>query len=195
MRLIDLTGQRFEKLTVLERSFTPSREQNPKRRAYWLCQCDCGNKKVIVGDSLRSGDSTSCGCFQRERISKRSTKHGYSTDKRGIEPEYTAWCNARRRCLETGNWQYPNYGGRGIRFFEGWQGEHGFENFISHIGPKPEPKRKFSLDRIDVNGNYEPGNVRWATYKQQSDNRRVKYITDFSDHDLLAEVTRRGLSC
>ena len=108
---------------------------------------------------LTSGTVISCGCYNEER----SRVHGTSGT-----PEYKAWVSARRRCREPGDKAYPRYGGRGIRMHEAWIDDPGA--FIAHVGPRPSPDH--SIDRIDVNGHYEPGNVRWATRFQQGCNKR-----------------------
>jgi hypothetical protein len=151
---INLRGQKFGRLTVIQ--------QAPCDRfggARWECRCDCGATKIANSARLRNGDTTSCGCYHREVI----TRHGGS-----YSVEYTAWQDMKARCTNPNDPYWEDYGGRGIRVCKEWQND--YSAFLAHIGPKPSPE--LSLDRIDNNGNYKPGNVRWATKKEQNDNRR-----------------------
>lgn len=118
-------------------------------------KCDCGSVRSAVYSHLVSGRSSSCG-------------HGIARHGRSGTPEYTAWRDLKKRCLNPLDGDYPNYGGRGIRVCDEWV--NSFEAFYEHIGPKPSPD--MSVDRIDNDGNYEPGNVRWATATEQRHNQR-----------------------
>jgi hypothetical protein len=159
-RFIDLTGQRFGRLFVLARAI------NRGKVAVWQCQCDCGQIKIIPGRNLRDGISQSCGCLQRERSSANckatKTKHGYKGT-----PTYTSWIEMRRRCSRSHRAEFRNYGARGISVCQEWL--NSFEAFLRDMGTRPEGK---SLDRINNDGNYEPGNCRWATLIEQRRNRR-----------------------
>lgn len=109
--------------------------------------------------------------------------------------EYALWHSIKQRCYNKNSTSYRNYGGRGIAVCDRWlePNGQGFINFIEDIGRKPEPRNKYSFDRINNNGNYEPSNVRWATRSEQQYNRRpVKTIQSFSDEDLLKELSYRG---
>jgi len=169
MRLIDLTGQVFGRLTVLHRH-TDSRS----KRSRWVCLCDCGSSVVVFSNNLRRGHTQSCGCL----VGDTNTKHGFHAD-----PRYMALISMRQRCLNPNNPSYPNYGGRGIQVCERWlDPEMGVAWFLKDVGerpPNPEGwdsrKAYYSLDRIDNDGDYEPGNVRWATPSQQQSNRRVSF--------------------
>ncbi len=159
----DLTGKVFGRLTVLEFR----REGKIKK---WLCVCECGNKKIIWGSSLKGGTTQSCGCLQKERTSKAKRTHGhtaahlYNCETR----EYKAWCLMKYRCNNPHYHEYATYGGRGVKVCERWQ--NSFENFYADMGDKPTPKH--TLDRFpDQNGDYGPTNCRWATQLVQQGNR------------------------
>lgn len=157
------TGKRFGRWLVF--SFFA---QLPNQ-IYWLCRCDCGVWKTVLAPSLVNGRSQSCGCLGRELTVLRGFRHGWSDT-----PEYRAFIKARGRCTDPDNYAYsPNYGARGIEFrFTS------FEQFIADIGPRPSSKH--SLDRIDNEGHYEPGNVRWATMGVQLRNRRTTRLITFN---------------
>lgn len=154
----DLTGQRFGKLVAL--SFVRHKTKGSNNQSQWLCRCDCGKEKPIFRGALINGKSTSCGCNTR-------TANG-DASRGSIAPEYSTWLGMRKRCTDSKSKAWPHYGGRGIKVCERW--ENDYQKFLSDVGRRPTPKH--SIDRIDVNGNYEPGNVRWATREQQIGNRR-----------------------
>jgi hypothetical protein len=189
--VIDLTNQRFGRWSVLNRT-----ANNKHGRPQWLCQCACGQQKIINGGSLKTGLSQSCGCLQKELITKRSInnkfshRHGDATHKNRA-PEYAAWSRMHNRCKNSNDRKYKDYGGRGITVCERWES---YENFLIDMGRRPSPKH--SLDRIDVNGNYEPSNCRWATAKEQVNNRRkIGMLVNFTTAELEAELIRRRDSC
>jgi hypothetical protein len=158
----DLTGQKFTRLLVIKSA------KSIGNGTRWLCQCDCGSKKVIRDCHLRNGSTQSCGCWRRERATAANITHGATRHGQPI-PEWTTWASMNQRCENPKRKDFKNYGGRGITVCEEWR--HSFPAFFAHIGPKPSPKH--TLDRYPNNdGNYEPGNVRWATYSEQNRNKR-----------------------
>jgi hypothetical protein len=154
VRLIDLSGKRFGRWTVLARRPQPG-------RAVWICVCDCGREGVIYGAHLRGGFSRSYGCLQRDHL----VTHGHTRGGRATRV-YRCWGNMLQRCFNPNNPTFVWYGARGIGVCERWLG---FQNFVADMG-HPPPLR--SLDRIDVDGNYEPSNCHWATVAEQYRNRR-----------------------
>lgn len=165
-KLIDITGQKFGRLTVIERYDVSNRSVR------WLCVCECGNKTKVTGYALRSGHSNSCGCLSREMSVTRKKKHGQSKcNSWGETGAYKSWCSMLQRCVNTKNPYYSNYGARGITVCNDWRD---FQNFYRDMGPRPIGS---SIDRIDGNGNYEPGNCRWADrVTQQNNTRRNRLI-------------------
>jgi hypothetical protein len=159
-RLVDITGRRFGRLSVLGRANVGG------KHVMWICRCDCGETATVRGSAMKSGNSTTCGCGVREAMSrtgKTNKTHGQSRT-----PEYRAWARMLHRCYHTGDIKYTLYGGRGVTVCDRWH--ESFETFVSDMGPRPSPGH--SLDRRDSNGVYEPSNCRWATLSQQNKNRR-----------------------
>lgn len=162
----DMTGLTFGKLTVIAIG------EGTGRHTYWDCLCQCGKKSTVSGDQLRSGKTTSCGCRRAEANKETRMTHGHTAEDKK-SPEYESWAGMNKRCHNPNNHAYANYGGRGIEVCPEWRDS--FEAFLDHVGMKPSPKH--SIDRINNDGNYEPGNVRWATAKQQANNRRTNVRT------------------
>ncbi|GAB6728147.1 hypothetical protein [Streptococcus uberis] len=174
----DYTGQRFGRLLVIERL-----PQKPYTKATYKCKCDCGNEIVVRSSNLATGHSTSCGCLVR--------KHGLAKKER----LYNIWVGMRQRCNNESSKDYPKYGGRGIEICDEWNDYLSFRNWATSNGYSDN----LSIDRIDVNGNYEPSNCRWADYKTQANNQsnnhlitfngRTKNIKQWSEETGISNVT------
>lgn len=173
-KLIDLTGMRFARLTVIRRE---GYVQRNTKQPVWLCRCVCGTEKLIMGATLRNGTTTSCGCFQRESTSIRSKKHG----AKGT-PEHNSWRGMRGRCDNPNNTHYAQYGGRGITYCSRWTE---FENFHADMGDRPAGH---TLDRYpDNDGDYGPDNCRWATTKQQGHNTQRTVLVTYEGTTLCVK--------
>ena len=155
----DLTGKKFCRLRVLGFSHTKA------RKSYWECKCSCGKFSTVRSDCLKSGETTSCGCAQRERAGEY-VKHGGTGT-----PEYKCWQKMRERCNNPNDKNYKNYGGRGIEITSRWDD---FKLFYSDMGRRPSDI--YSIDRINNEEGYEPSNCRWATKKEQANNRRSNVL-------------------
>lgn len=169
---IKLDGKRFNRLFVIKYDF--------KYKKY-LCKCTCGTEKLIQSGALRNGFTKSCGCLSSESTSKRFLKHGFASNYK-IEKIYSVWTSMKQRCFNKKNPFFKQYGGRGIKVCERWMV---FENFYKDMG---NPKPGMSINRINNNGNYEPGNCEWTTRKiQQNNTRRNKLFTLNGISKTLAE--------
>lgn len=159
----DLTGRRFGRLTAVQ--YEGKRTSNGRT---WVCRCDCGAERTVPANSLRSGNTTSCGCYHREKAATQSTRHGKVRAR-----IYNIWCGMRGRCNNRKHRDYANYGGRGITVCERWQK---FESFYADMG---DPLPGTSIDRIDNDKGYSPSNCRWATPSTQLANRRCSILIHF----------------
>ncbi len=162
---LDLSGEQVGRLVVTTRW---RRCKNKRREIQWLCHCSCGRKTWVFTVNLRRLHTLSCGCFLADLTAKRSTTHGH-TRGRTKSPEYRSWRAMIQRCTNPTNNRYSNYGGRGITVCPRWRDS--FEHFLSDMGLRPNGQ---TLDRLNSDGNYEPGNCRWATASEQNRNRRPR---------------------
>lgn len=163
-------GDRFGKLVVIE----SVRATGVKTK--WRCLCDCGNESIIRQDHLNSGATMSCGCLAAE------TNGAYKTRT------YSSWSSMRQRCLNPKAPNYQNYGGRGVHICARWL--ESFENFLADMGVRPAGT---TLERDETNQNYEPGNCRWATPKEQARNRRNNRLVEFEGEEItMSEAAERS---
>jgi hypothetical protein len=163
-RIIDLSGLRFGRLVV-------SRDSGRRsfKSVIWECLCDCGNATFVLAGNLRRGRTTSCGCYHREITSLAKRTHGEGHNR---SDEYSVWSGIKQRCTNPQDSSYRNYGGRGITMCARWL--ISYESFLSDIGRRPS--KLHSIERAANNGNYEPGNCRWATAAEQARNQRRNLI-------------------
>jgi hypothetical protein len=162
MPLIDLTGHKYGRLTVVRRV------KNRGKHVRWFCKCECGGATVTSTTSLRQGNTQSCGCLQSERARDYHTTHNKSRDADGKLPRlYRVWSQMRQRCRNPNNEKYIYYGERGIGICEEWEDYQVFYDWAMANGYR----QSLSIDRIDNNGWYEPENCRWATVQVQNKNK------------------------
>ena len=177
---VNLTGHCYHSLTVVKQS--PIRTINKKIQ--WVCQCTCGKMTLVITQHLVSGNTKSCGC----RRVKTTREQGFKNKTHGMTatPEYKAWQSMKDRCYNPDNENFHNYGGRGIIVWEEW---FYFDRFFKDMGHRPG--QGYSLERNDVNGNYEPGNCRWATAVEQSNNKRCNQFYTFNGKtSTVAQIAR-----
>ena len=181
-KFLDLTGQRFGKLTVIK--FSKDVQSGNRKRKYWLCQCDCGNLKEVRTDGLTRGTTKSCGCLKVENSYKNLT------DKYQFKPKYKVrnrklyfvWRDIKMRCDDISN---KRYGGRGITICNEWLNFDNFALWALNNGYK----EGLSIDRINNDGNYEPSNCRWVTMKEQCRNKSTNILIEYKDQNItLAEL-------
>lgn len=165
----------FDRLTVLD-------EPAGRRNGYivWECICACGVKKAFHANHLLRGRTKSCGCLRREVSKAKATTHGRSKTL-----AHGRWAAMHERCRAPNSYAFKWYGARGIKVCKRWSGSHGFANFLADMGERPDG---YSLDRIDNDGDYEPGNCRWATPTEQVANRR-DYVPAHGEAQGAAKLT------
>jgi len=174
-KAIDLSNQQFGKLKVIKRA--PS----PDNRARWQCQCECGGTCVVKGTNLRAGQTTSCGC-NRRLAGERARTHNLSHSR-----IYRTWANMKTRCYNAKSENYPEYGGRGIRVCEEWLEFEPFNAWAVNNGYA----ENLSIDRMNVNGNYEPSNCQWITMEEQQGNKTSSHLETFrGETHTIAEWAR-----
>lgn len=162
-RIVNLAGQRFGRLLVLEEDMT-----NDEKKAKWICKCDCGNIVSVYGHNLKYGTTKSCGCLYADRKGEKHPRYKQNAIAR--HRLSATWYSMKQRCFSPNATEYSAYGGRGITVCSEWKNDFWkFVDYVSKLEHYGEEGR--TLDRIDNNGNYEPGNVRWATKEQQYQNR------------------------
>ena len=162
---VDRTGQRFHFLVVISLS-----RKDKHGHSFWNCRCDCGSEKVVAASSFTRGGVKSCGCKTGELIAKARTTHGGTNTT-----EFWIWRSMKARCLNPNHKAFKNYGGRGIKICERWL--HSFDNFLADMGPRPAG---YSINRIDNDGDYKPGNCEWVTWVEQQNNRRSNHLLEFN---------------
>lgn len=165
-RVVDITGNRYGRLVA---DFPVEIKANVGQ--LWLCKCDCGNDTIVPAKRLRAGKVKSCGCLRNEKISEVNKKHGKSHKSR----LYNVWVGMRQRCNDPAHKSYMNYGGRGIKVCQEWNDFETFERWANQNGyDKDAPYSECTLDRINVDGDYDPSNCRWADAKMQANNKRAR---------------------
>ena len=178
---IDLTGRIFGRLTV------KSRIVPPKGRTLFVCACECGNEVTVNGSDLQTGNNVSCGCLRVSRIGAVNYKHG-AASKGDLTGAYRSWRTMKDRCYNEDNNRFYAYGARGIQVCDRWRDS--FENFFADMGERPDG---YTLDRIDVNADYSPGNCRWASVSEQARNQRTNVWYQVGDERMIQADVARAL--
>lgn len=186
--LKEYINRKFGRLTIISEGKTVKYIKN--NVLYVNCICECGTKKEIELNSIIRGKSKSCGCYSREISSINSTKHGKLKGLGKIKNlEYHIWIKMKSRCNNPNDRSYKHYGKRGIKVCERWMSS--YVNFIDDLGERPEPKKDYSLERIDVNGDYCPENCKWVLKSEQSKNQRRTKLIKYNNKSLcLADWCR-----
>lgn len=166
----DLSGQKFNNLQVLEYSYTKN------NRGYWKCKCSCGNIRIVETNKLKSGRIKSCGCLNKNKKGIENSLFKHGLEKTRI---YSTWDNMKARCYNIKNKRFKNYGDRGIKICDEWKNNFmSFYNWAMENGYRDD----LTIDRIDVNGNYEPSNCRWVTWKEQANNKTTNHYVEYNGY-------------
>lgn len=163
---VDLTGKKFGRLTVIRET-----DQRKSGSVVWECKCDCGNTVFVSQNHLSRGATVSCGCYNAEKDKTHGMSHTHL---------HTVWACMKDRCLNPNHPQFKDYGGRGIKICDEWLDSSAFIEWAKENGYREDERGKCTLDRIDVNGNYEPSNCRWVSMKEQCRNRRNNVIIEYN---------------
>ncbi len=172
-RSIDLTRKRFSRLVVAEQA-----GKDKYGKILWLCQCDCGEEKIVQSGHLKSGHTQSCGCLRKDMIKKtglNNIRHGHTKNKE-LSQIYISWKNMKARCINPNNSSYENYGGREIAVCERWM--NSFAQFTKDMGE--HPGSGYSIHRVNNNKGYCRENCRWATKKEQARNKRNNKLISYN---------------
>lgn len=185
---IDEIGNRYGRLLVVGES-----DRNYHGTKRWICKCDCGEVVSVTGADLRKGHTTSCGCYHREMFGEMASSR--KTHGKSKQRLYKIWSSMKTRCYDTNSDFYKYYGGRGIRICDEWMGSDGFQHFwdwaYANGYDENAKKGQCTIDRIDVNGNYEPSNCRWTTNLQQANNKRTNhFVTIGNEKRTISEWSR-----
>ena len=175
-KFIDLTGKKFDRLTVIERTNDYIVPKTGKHQAQWKCQCECGNFTNVSSSDLNSGHTKSCGCHKTTKLTSFSAKHGLC-QRTNRHPLTVVWNSMKKRCYNSSNSHYKDYGGRGITVCDEWKND--FQTFFDWAMANGY-STNLEIDRIDVNGNYEPSNCRWVTILEQAKNKRNTLRAEFN---------------
>lgn len=169
----DLSGKEYGYLTVIRR-VEDKELSSGRKKAQYLCICDCGKTLYVVADSLRTGSTKSCGCHHSDPLKQYSTKHG-----KRYERIYSIYCDMKKRCYNNHSAGYKNYGGKGIKICDAW-----FNNFMSFYEWSMENgyKDNLTIDRIDSSGNYEPSNCQWITRSENISKRNIEYWRKYHEN-------------
>lgn len=175
--MLDLTGQRFGRLVVVGKAEKP--QGNKSRKTFWLCQCDCGNQKVVASDKLRNGDTKSCGCLKIELAKLRIAQYKSGRTTHGLSSHrlYNIYSKMKNRCYKADDPKYYRYGARGITICEEWLSSfRAFYDWAMANGYEDG----LSIDRINNDGNYSPENCRWATNTEQQNNKSTNRLVSYN---------------
>lgn len=185
-KFIDLTGERFGRLTVVRRGKTVKRPNSRGTLTYWVCKCDCGNRKEILAYDLRKGVTTSCGCYQRQRSKEANATHG-ATESR----LYNTWSHMKGRCLNPNDGSFGRYGGDGVSVCTEWL--NSFETFRDWAMANGY-RDDLTIDRIDGTKGYEPSNCRLATTEVQNNNKKNNIIVEYNGESMTLGQLSKAVS-